>query len=131
MCYQNCIYERNDGSCTRSNFPENWICPPDQAVCVRCGQVFDFDGLEDQLCDSCRAEEEKQMEKNKRTCYVCHRFFDKNDSEREDFCQDCLEKIDADKIVWRDEFEQYLSDEDYQKLRDKEVKEAEDRNKNK
>ena len=62
------------------------------------------------------------MKTNKYTCYVCRKIFDANSSKDEDFCQDCLEKIDTGEIAWHAKFAQYLSDEDFQELLDKEVK---------
>jgi len=58
MCYQNCTNEKDSGDCKLGSFPENFICPPERAVCNRCESAcYWYDMDESGLCEECLAED--------------------------------------------------------------------------
>ena len=56
MCFSaRCELQKSDGECSVSNFPEGWICPPDQGVCSCCGDIGYSMDMEDGECENCQA----------------------------------------------------------------------------
>ena len=58
MCYQNCQNEKYSGDCKIGSFPENFICPPERAICSRCeAMTYWYDMDESGLCEECLADD--------------------------------------------------------------------------
>ena len=58
MCYQNCQNEKYSGDCKLGSYPDNFICPPERAICNRCeAACYWYDMDESGLCEECLADD--------------------------------------------------------------------------